>query len=76
MSETGLTQEIIFKLIKAIRISTSLIGIHLSGNPGVTPKIEKQIMSKLNATFEKALNLDPFQKFAKTDLRLQIPQEK
>lgn len=33
-------------------------------------------MSKLNATFEKALNLDAFQKFAKTDLRLQIPQEK
>jgi hypothetical protein len=60
LSETGLTQEIIFKLIKAIRSSTSLIGIHLSGNPGITQKIEKQIMSKLNATYEKAINIDQF----------------
>ena len=41
LTETGLTQDIILKLIKPIKNSTSLIGIHLSGNPGITSEVEQ-----------------------------------
>ena len=36
LSSTGLTGEILISLIKPIKQSLSLIGIHLSGNPGIT----------------------------------------
>jgi len=47
-------------MIKPIRNSPSLIGIHLTGNPGITPEVENMIISRLNATYEKSLNLDSF----------------
>lgn len=39
-SETGLTQEIVRNLIKPIQSSQTLVGVHLSGNPGLTPSVE------------------------------------
>jgi hypothetical protein len=44
LSETGITADIINHLIKHIKISTSLVGVHLSGNPGMTVEMEESII--------------------------------
>lgn len=61
LSEVGLTSDIILKLIKPIKDNLSLIGLHLSGNPGLTGDMEKRLVVRLNATYEKRLQLDSFQ---------------
>ena len=52
LSECGLNEDIVLRLIKPVKNSVSLIGIHLSGNPGLTPKVEKRFLSSLEATYE------------------------
>jgi hypothetical protein len=59
-SECGLTADIISRIIKKVRDSTSLIGLHLTGNPGITPEMERRILNTLGATYEKELNLKSF----------------
>ena len=44
LSETGITADIINRLIKHIKNSTSLVGLHLSGNPGMTVEMEESII--------------------------------
>lgn len=44
LSELGLTSDIIGRLVPIIKYSTSLIGVHLSGNPGLNQEIERRIL--------------------------------
>lgn len=50
----------ILEITKAAKFSTSLIGLHLSGNPGLTLAVEAKLLSRLNATFEKPHKLNSF----------------
>jgi hypothetical protein len=52
LSETGLNSYVISRLIKLVRNSPSLVGLHLSGNSGVSGGMEKRIMNSLKATYE------------------------
>lgn len=38
--------------MKFVRNSPSLVGLHLSGNPGVSAGMEKRILNSLKATYE------------------------
>ena len=40
LSEMGLTSKIIIKLMMAIKSNNILMGVHLSGNPGLTKEVE------------------------------------
>lgn len=60
LSELGLTSDIIGRLVPHIKYSTSLIGVHLSGNPGLNPEIERRILLRLKAVYEKPLKLESF----------------
>ncbi len=53
LSETGLSEDMIYEIIKALNYSNSIIGLHLSGNPGLSNQLCKKIYSKINATYEK-----------------------
>ena len=44
----------------AIPYSESLIGIHLSGNPGLNEYTKHKVYSKLGATFEKPHKLNSY----------------
>jgi len=70
LSDTGLTKDVITGLIKPIHESTSLISVHLSGNPGLTPDMQQEILCKLNATYEKPLYLKTFQQTVGENLKL------
>ena len=48
------------EIAKAAKFSNSLIGFHLSGNPGLTLEVEAKLLSRLNATFEKPHKLNSF----------------
>lgn len=37
----------ILEIAKAIKVSVTLIGIHLTGNPGVTPEIKERLFRRL-----------------------------
>ena len=47
LSDTGLTEGILLKLSKTINTSTSLLSVHLSGNPGLKDHIIRKIQGKL-----------------------------
>jgi hypothetical protein len=44
--------KILSEISRAILGSTSLLAIHLSGNPGVDEKTTKKLISRLKATWE------------------------
>ena len=73
LSECGLSELICRSLLKPIRNSVTLIGVHLSGNPGMNADVEHMYVSKLNATYEPPLKLDSFQQALNRDLRQQVP---
>jgi hypothetical protein len=55
LSDTGLTEGILLRLSKTIKVSISLLSIHLSGNPGLKDGITRKIQGKLKATYEAPL---------------------
>ena len=75
LSDTGLTENILLLLSKTIKVSNSLLSIHLSGNPGVKDHIMQKLQGKLKATHETPLLKKTFRellrlydnKFGKTD---------
>jgi len=60
LSETGLSDEMIYEIIKALNYSNSIIGLHLSGNPGLSNLLCKKIYAKINATYEKPHKLNSY----------------
>jgi len=53
----------ILEIAKAAKYSNSLVGFHLSGNPGLTLNAEAKLMSRLNATHEKPHKLNSFYQY-------------
>ena len=41
LSNTGLSEEVMVALISGVKTSKSLLGLHASQNPGVTPRVVK-----------------------------------
>ena len=60
LSETGLSQAILVALLAPIKKSPCLVGLHLSGNPGLTPQFQSTVEAQLNATYEPRLQMDSF----------------
>ena len=50
----------LLEIAKAAKSSNSLLGFHLSGNPGLSFLAEAKLLSRLNATFEKPHKLNSF----------------
>ena len=53
LSNTGLNQEIMYELMAYVRVSPSLVSLHLSSNPGVTEDAKAKYKMLLNAKYEK-----------------------
>ena len=49
--------------------SRSLIGVHLSGNPGLDESTTKKLISRLNATWENPLLKQTFDQFLSNSLK-------
>jgi len=60
LSDTGLTEDMILEIIKGVKYSQNLIGLHLSGNPGLSLAVEAKIMSRIDATYERPFKLNSF----------------
>jgi hypothetical protein len=60
LSDTGLSEDMILEIVKAVNYSANLISLHLSGNPGLTIQVESKIFEILNVTFEKSHKLNSF----------------
>ena len=60
LSDTGLTEAMILALSKTINKSTSLLSVHLSGNPGLKDHVIRKVQGKLKATYEEPLNKRTF----------------
>lgn len=60
LSETGLNAEMLVEFSKGLAVNKGLLGVHLSGNPGLTPVIISKIINKLSVTEEKLFNLKSF----------------
>jgi hypothetical protein len=78
LSECGLTSEVLLQLIRPIRRSKSLLGVHFTGNPGLSFDVESKILSKLQVTQDKKLAFISFQqtlnkhRTGPADLRTQV----
>jgi len=53
LSNTGLNEKMMLRVVKAIKMSQSLMGVHLSGNEGLTPSLISKAERKLDATHER-----------------------
>lgn len=53
LSQCGLSGTMILEIAKAIKVSVTLIGIHFTGNPGVTVEIKERLFRRLKATSEQ-----------------------
>jgi len=60
LSETGLSFNMALMICKAVKRSRSLLSIHLSGNPGLSPAFTSKVTQKLGATYETPLNIQSF----------------
>ena len=52
LSNTGLTSGMMYRVVKAIKSSQSLMGVHLSGNEGLNEEFINKAEKKLQATKE------------------------
>ena len=83
LSDTGLTENILLQLSKIIKVSNSLLSIHLSGNPGVKDHIMQKLQGKLKASHETPLVKQTFRqllrlydnKFGKIDVSMKDDEQ-
>jgi hypothetical protein len=52
LTQCGLTSDMLLEITKAVKYTQSLVGIHLSGNPGLTPDVREKIVNRLAATLD------------------------
>jgi len=60
LSNTGLSEEMLLDIARAIPYSKSLMSIHFSGNPGVNKLTKEKIYERIGATYEPPHKLDSY----------------
>ena len=60
LSDLGLSEKVLLDLVVSIQKSKSLVGLHLTGNSGLTEAVYQAIVTGLSATYEEPLVFDSF----------------
>jgi hypothetical protein len=60
LSECGLSADMILAIIKSVKQTTSLLALHLSGNPGLSHPVIDSIVERLDAAYEPSLPVKSF----------------